>query len=520
MAGEEPVEGGYNPPVFTDNPYKSRSGEGEGLKDDSRKDRSDDRDRSRKDRHRERSRERSPREHDRDRDKDRARKGSKDREKDKGKDRERKSRRHRSRSKERDRSPREKRKRPPRQSGFDMPPAIGFTGAPEAGGSLMPPGATAQDIALASLSFPGMPLAANRPQAMTQQATRHARRVYVGGLPPLANEQTVARFFSQALAAVGGTSHIAAGNDSVVNVYINAEKKFAFVEFRTVEETSNAMALDGIMFEGVSVRVRRPNDYNPAMAATLGPATPSQSLNLAAIGLVPGMAGGAGQNTADGPDRIFVGGLPYYLPEDQIRDLLGQFGLLKGFDLVKDRETGNSKGYGFAVYEDTAVVDLACAGLNGLAMGDKTLTVRRATAAGQAKPDTADVIQQAQNQIAMSMAMQSGGLPFMQGPPPTRVVSLLDVVDVAELTDDVAFTEIMEDMQDECGKYGTVLKLLIPRPQPDGSYAAGVGKVYVEYEAVDGAVKARAALNGRKFAGKAVKAEFCDEARFAEGELE
>jgi splicing factor U2AF subunit len=84
---------------------------------------------------------------------------------------------------------------------------------------------------------------------------------------------------------------------------------------------------------------------------------------------------------------------------------------------------------------------------------------------------------QAQNQMAMSMAMHSGGLPFMQGPPPTRVVSLLDVVDVAELTDDVAFTEIMEDMQDECGKYGKVLKLLIPRPQPDGSYAAGVGKV-------------------------------------------
>jgi hypothetical protein len=27
-----------------------------------------------------------------------------------------------------------------------------------------------------------------QPQAMTQQATRHARRVYVGGLPPSANE--------------------------------------------------------------------------------------------------------------------------------------------------------------------------------------------------------------------------------------------------------------------------------------------------------------------------------------------
>jgi hypothetical protein len=45
------------------------------------------------------------------------------------------------------------------------------------------------------------------------------------------------------------------------------------------------MALDGIMFEGVSVRVRRPNDYNPAAAAALGPSVPNSNLNLAAIGL-------------------------------------------------------------------------------------------------------------------------------------------------------------------------------------------------------------------------------------------
>ncbi|TQD91864.1 hypothetical protein C1H46_022574 [Malus baccata] len=43
-------------------------------------------------------------------------------------------------------------------------------------------------------------------QAMTQQATRHACRVYVGGLPPLANEQTIATFFSQVMAAIGGNS--------------------------------------------------------------------------------------------------------------------------------------------------------------------------------------------------------------------------------------------------------------------------------------------------------------------------
>lgn len=58
-----------------------------------------------------------------------------------------------------------------------------------------------------------------------------------------------------------------------------------------VEETSNAMALDGIMFEGVSVRVRRPTDYNPVAAASLGPSEPNPNLNVQAIGLQPGGSG-------------------------------------------------------------------------------------------------------------------------------------------------------------------------------------------------------------------------------------
>lgn len=39
-----------------------------------------------------------------------------------------------------------------------------------------------------------------------------------------------------------------------------------------VEETSDAMALDGVILEGVSVHVRRPNDCSPAIAAALIPA--------------------------------------------------------------------------------------------------------------------------------------------------------------------------------------------------------------------------------------------------------
>lgn len=38
--------------------------------------------------------------------------------------------------------------------------------------------------------------------------------------------------------------------------------------------------------------------------------------------------------------------------------------------------------YGFVVYQDPNVTDIACAGLNGMRMGERTLTVRRATEVG------------------------------------------------------------------------------------------------------------------------------------------
>ncbi|VAH91856.1 unnamed protein product [Triticum turgidum subsp. durum] len=281
-----------------------------------------------------------------------------------------------------------------------------------------------------------------QPQAMTQQATRHARRVYVGGLPPTANEQTVAIYFNQVMAAIGGNT--AGPGDAVLNVYINHDKKFAFVEMRSVEEASNAMALDGIMFEGAPVKVRRPTDYNPSLAAALGPSQPNPNLNLGAVGLTPGSAGGL-----EGPDRIFVGGLPYYFTEAQVRELLESFGPLRGFDLVKDRETGNSKGYAFCVYQDLNVTDIACAALNGIKMGDKTLTVRRANqGTSQPRPEQETILLHAQQQVQMQkLVLQVGGAL------PTKVVCLTQVVSADELRDDEEYEDILEDMREEGRKY-------------------------------------------------------------------
>ncbi|CDP12447.1 unnamed protein product [Coffea canephora] len=352
-------------------------------------------------------------------------------------------------------------------------------------------------------ALPVMPV-----HAMTQQATRHARRIYVGGLPPTANEQSIATFFSHVMSAIGGNT--AGPGDAVVNVYINHEKKFAFVEMRSVEEASNAMALDGIIFEGAPVKVKRPTDYNPSLAATLGPSQPNPNLNLHAVGLTTGSAGGL-----DGPDRIFVGGVPYYFTEGQIRELLESFGPLRGFDLVKDRETGNSKGYAFCVYQDLSVTDIACAALNGIKMGDKTLTVKRANqSTAQPKPEQESVLLQVQQHIALQKLM------LQPGTAATKVLCLTQVVTADELRDDEDYADILEDMRLECGKFGTLLNLVIPRPNPNGDLTPGVGKVFLEYADVESAAKARQGLHGRKYDGNQAVAVFYPENRFSQGDYD
>ncbi|PON67704.1 U2 snRNP auxilliary factor, large subunit, splicing factor [Parasponia andersonii] len=491
------------------------------------RDRDRDRDRHHRDRHRDRGERRERGRDGDDDDNDYYRSRDYDRRRDYDKERDDRHRRrsssrsrgtseHRSGSRSRSRS----RSKSKRISGFDMaPPASAMLATAVAAAGQMPganptipgmfpnmfPLATGQQFG----ALPVMPV-----QAMTQQATRHARRVYVGGLPPTANEQSVATFFSQVMAAIGGNT--AGPGDAVVNVYINHEKKFAFVEMRSVEEASNAMALDGIIFEGAPVKVRRPSDYNPSLAATLGPSQPNPNLNLAAVGLTPGSAGGL-----EGPDRIFVGGLPYYFTEAQIKELLESFGPLRGFDLVKDRETGNSKGYAFCVYQDLSVTDIACAALNGIKMGDKTLTVRRANqGANQPKPEQESVLLHAQQQIALQrfMLLQQPGAAV--GVTPSNVVCLTQVVSADELRDDEEYEDIMEDMKQEGEKFGPLVRVVIPRPGADGEPSPGVGKVFLEYVEVDGASKARAGLNGRKFGGNQVVAVFYPENKFAEGDYD
>lgn len=208
----------------------------------------------------------------------------------------------------------------------------------------------------------------------TNPQTRHARRIYAGGIPQKATETEILTFFNDVVTKALLPKRV--DSPPVVKIYLNSEKSYAFVEFDSIELCTACLQLDGIKYEHPSqmttIRVRRPNDYRPEL---LPPSGPIPVLNLS--GILDDPSGKAPANF--GPNKIFIGGLPYNLTDDQIMELLSAFGPIKNFHQVRDPGSATSKGYAFCEYFTPEVADAACQGLHGLQLGEKCLSVRIAS---------------------------------------------------------------------------------------------------------------------------------------------
>lgn len=92
-----------------------------------------------------------------------------------------------------------------------------------------------------------------------KQRLRNGRRLYVGNLGE-ASEAEIERFFADLVFRIAVTPPKSA---PILSVYINAERKFAFVEFCSIELANAFVALDGLVWNGTPLKIRRPVDYNP-----------------------------------------------------------------------------------------------------------------------------------------------------------------------------------------------------------------------------------------------------------------
>ncbi len=76
--------------------------------------------------------------------------------------------------------------------------------------------------------------------------------------------------------------------------------------------------------------------------------------------------------------KLYVGNLPYTVHEDELRELFGQAGEVETVNIITDRDTGRSKGFGFVemVTEDGAKE--AIKRFNGHSLDNRALTVNEA----------------------------------------------------------------------------------------------------------------------------------------------
>ncbi len=76
--------------------------------------------------------------------------------------------------------------------------------------------------------------------------------------------------------------------------------------------------------------------------------------------------------------KLYVGSLPYSVTETQLRELFEPFGSLNSVQVISDKFTGRSKGFGFVEFEENEAAEKAIAEVNGREMDGRSLVVNEA----------------------------------------------------------------------------------------------------------------------------------------------
>jgi RNA recognition motif-containing protein len=76
--------------------------------------------------------------------------------------------------------------------------------------------------------------------------------------------------------------------------------------------------------------------------------------------------------------KIYVGNLPFQVTEADLTDLFSQVGNVESAQIITDRQTGRSKGFGFVQMADDASFEKAIAEFNGKDFNGRKLTVNEA----------------------------------------------------------------------------------------------------------------------------------------------
>jgi cold-inducible RNA-binding protein len=80
--------------------------------------------------------------------------------------------------------------------------------------------------------------------------------------------------------------------------------------------------------------------------------------------------------------KLFIGGLSFSTSNERLRELFGKAGVVQSAQVVTDRDTGRSRGFGFVEMATTEEAEAAVKKFNGHELDGRTLKVEHAKPAG------------------------------------------------------------------------------------------------------------------------------------------
>jgi len=73
--------------------------------------------------------------------------------------------------------------------------------------------------------------------------------------------------------------------------------------------------------------------------------------------------------------KIYVGNLPYSVTDSSLKDNFAAFGSVSSAKVMMDRDTGNSKGFGFVEMASAEMAQAAITGLHGMSVDGRSIVV-------------------------------------------------------------------------------------------------------------------------------------------------
>jgi RNA recognition motif-containing protein len=85
--------------------------------------------------------------------------------------------------------------------------------------------------------------------------------------------------------------------------------------------------------------------------------------------------------------NLYVGNLPYRITEDELRATFEEFGEVSSCTIIKDKVTGQSKGFGFLEMPEASAAEAAITNLNGRDLMGRKINVNEARARENRPPN-------------------------------------------------------------------------------------------------------------------------------------